>query len=104
MGLTIVAALLGFCVQSVGRKSIFNLAGVAQSIAGNNVYYYSFVEFFFSTIIQKSSPHDYWVQVRAVKFIQIRYEIHTYLHCGTEYYICSLILMKFQIEEIDKIN
>ncbi|XP_031784918.1 LHFPL tetraspan subfamily member 2 protein isoform X2 [Nasonia vitripennis] len=34
MGITVVAALLGCCVQSVGRKSIFNLAGVAQAVAG----------------------------------------------------------------------
>ncbi|XP_014212029.1 LHFPL tetraspan subfamily member 2 protein [Copidosoma floridanum] len=34
MGTTIVAALLGCCVQSVGRKSIFNLAGLAQGVAG----------------------------------------------------------------------
>ncbi|XP_058798354.1 LHFPL tetraspan subfamily member 2 protein [Phymastichus coffea] len=34
MGSTVVTALLGCCVQSVGRKSIFNLSGVAQAIAG----------------------------------------------------------------------
>ncbi|OXU25736.1 hypothetical protein TSAR_012405 [Trichomalopsis sarcophagae] len=34
MGITVVAALLGCCLQSVGRKSIFNLAGVAQAVAG----------------------------------------------------------------------
>jgi hypothetical protein len=36
MGCTVVAAILGCCVQSIGRKSIFNLAGVAQAIAGNS--------------------------------------------------------------------
>ncbi|XP_011496427.1 PREDICTED: lipoma HMGIC fusion partner-like 2 protein [Ceratosolen solmsi marchali] len=34
MGCTVVAALLGCCMQSVGGKSIFNLAGVTQAIAG----------------------------------------------------------------------
>ncbi|XP_046475810.1 LHFPL tetraspan subfamily member 2a protein [Neodiprion pinetum] len=34
MTATVVAALIGCCVQSVGKKSIFDLAGVAQSIAG----------------------------------------------------------------------
>ncbi|XP_063977967.1 LHFPL tetraspan subfamily member 2 protein [Diachasmimorpha longicaudata] len=34
MALTVFAALLGCCVQSIGRKSIFNLAGVAQAVAG----------------------------------------------------------------------
>ncbi|XP_066587747.1 LHFPL tetraspan subfamily member 2 protein [Prorops nasuta] len=34
MAMTILAALLGCCVQSIGRKSIFNLAGVAQAVAG----------------------------------------------------------------------
>ncbi|XP_015608328.1 LHFPL tetraspan subfamily member 2 protein [Cephus cinctus] len=34
MTVTVMAALLGCCVQSIGRKSIFNLAGVAQAIAG----------------------------------------------------------------------
>lgn len=35
MALTVFAAVIGCCVQSIGRKSIFNLAGVAQAIAGN---------------------------------------------------------------------
>lgn len=35
MSVTVIAALLGCCVQSIGRKSIFNLAGVAQAVAGN---------------------------------------------------------------------
>jgi len=35
MSVTVMAALLGCCVQSIGRKSIFNLAGVAQAVAGN---------------------------------------------------------------------
>ncbi|XP_057328693.1 LHFPL tetraspan subfamily member 2 protein isoform X1 [Microplitis mediator] len=34
MALTVFAAVIGCCVQSIGRKSIFNLAGVAQAIAG----------------------------------------------------------------------
>ncbi|KAK0084571.1 hypothetical protein PV325_006774 [Microctonus aethiopoides] len=34
MALTVVAALIGCCIQSIGRKSIFNLTGVAQAIAG----------------------------------------------------------------------
>lgn len=34
MSMTVVAALVGCCMQSIGRKSIFNLAGVAQVIAG----------------------------------------------------------------------
>lgn len=34
MGTTVLAALLGCYVQSVGRKSIFNLAGVGQAVAG----------------------------------------------------------------------
>ena len=34
MSVTVMAALLGCCVQSIGRKSIFNLAGVAQAVAG----------------------------------------------------------------------
>ncbi|XP_053978552.1 LHFPL tetraspan subfamily member 2 protein [Hylaeus anthracinus] len=34
MSLTVLAALIGCCIQSIGRKSIFNLAGVAQVIAG----------------------------------------------------------------------
>ncbi|XP_012251871.1 LHFPL tetraspan subfamily member 2 protein [Athalia rosae] len=34
MTVTVIAALLGCCVQSIGKKSIFDLAGVAQSIAG----------------------------------------------------------------------
>ena len=34
MAITIFAALLGCCIQSVGKKSIFNLAGVGQAIAG----------------------------------------------------------------------
>ncbi|XP_034950271.1 LHFPL tetraspan subfamily member 2 protein [Chelonus insularis] len=34
MSVSVLAALLGCCVQSVGRKSIFNLAGVTQAIAG----------------------------------------------------------------------
>ncbi|XP_046741258.1 LHFPL tetraspan subfamily member 2a protein [Diprion similis] len=34
MTATVVAALMGCCVQSIGKKSIFDLAGVAQSIAG----------------------------------------------------------------------
>lgn len=37
MSVTVMAALLGCCVQSIGRKSIFNLAGVAQAVAGNVV-------------------------------------------------------------------
>lgn len=37
MSITVIAALLGCCVQSIGRKSIFNLAGVAQAVAGNVV-------------------------------------------------------------------
>lgn len=36
MALTVVAALIGCCIQSIGRKSIFNLTGVAQAIAGKN--------------------------------------------------------------------
>lgn len=35
MSVTVMAALLGCCIQSIGRKSIFNLAGVAQAVAGN---------------------------------------------------------------------
>ncbi|KOX80551.1 Lipoma HMGIC fusion partner-like 2 protein, partial [Melipona quadrifasciata] len=35
MSMTVLAALVGCCLQSIGRKSIFNLAGVAQVIAGN---------------------------------------------------------------------
>lgn len=34
MALTVLAALIGCCIQSIGRKSIFDLAGVAQAIAG----------------------------------------------------------------------
>ncbi|KAK2584814.1 hypothetical protein KPH14_007127 [Odynerus spinipes] len=34
MTMTVFAALIGCCVQSIGRKSIFDLAGVAQAIAG----------------------------------------------------------------------
>lgn len=34
MAMTVLAALVGCCMQSIGRKSIFNLAGVAQVIAG----------------------------------------------------------------------
>ncbi|KAL6434359.1 hypothetical protein ACFW04_006049 [Cataglyphis niger] len=34
MSVTVMAALLGCCIQSIGRKSIFNLAGVAQAVAG----------------------------------------------------------------------
>ncbi|XP_043263281.1 LHFPL tetraspan subfamily member 2 protein [Colletes gigas] len=34
MATTVLAALIGCCVQSIGRKSIFNLAGVAQVVAG----------------------------------------------------------------------
>lgn len=34
MTLTVVAAFVGFCVQSIGRKSIFDLAGAAQAVAG----------------------------------------------------------------------
>ncbi|XP_078032594.1 LHFPL tetraspan subfamily member 2a protein-like [Augochlora pura] len=34
MAITVFAALIGCCIQSIGRKSIFNLAGVAQVIAG----------------------------------------------------------------------
>ena len=34
MSSTVVAALLGCCVQSIGRKSIFDVTGVAQAIAG----------------------------------------------------------------------
>lgn len=37
MSITVIAALLGCCVQSIGRKSIFNLAGVAQAVAGKVV-------------------------------------------------------------------
>ncbi|PBC29508.1 Lipoma HMGIC fusion partner [Apis cerana cerana] len=33
MAMTVLAALVGCCMQSIGRKSIFNLAGVAQVIA-----------------------------------------------------------------------
>lgn len=36
MAMTVLAALLGCCIQSIGRKSIFNLAGVAQVVAGNS--------------------------------------------------------------------
>lgn len=35
MATTVLAALVGCCRQSIGRKSIFNLAGVAQVVAGN---------------------------------------------------------------------
>lgn len=41
MSVTVMAALLGCCVQSIGRKSIFNLAGVAQAIAGNTILFFS---------------------------------------------------------------
>ncbi|XP_015179655.1 PREDICTED: lipoma HMGIC fusion partner-like 2 protein isoform X2 [Polistes dominula] len=34
MTMTVLAALIGCCVQSIGRKSIFDLSGVAQAIAG----------------------------------------------------------------------
>lgn len=34
MTVTVLAALMGCCVQSIGRKSIFDLSGVGQSIAG----------------------------------------------------------------------
>ena len=37
---TIGAAILGFCVQSIGRKSIFNLSGVAQAIAGKKLFFF----------------------------------------------------------------
>jgi hypothetical protein len=36
MTITVMAALMGCCVQSIGRKSIFDLAGVGQSIAGTD--------------------------------------------------------------------
>lgn len=34
MAITVLAALLGCCKQSIGRKSIFNIAGAAQALAG----------------------------------------------------------------------
>lgn len=36
-----IMALVGFCVQSVGKKSIFSLGGVIQAIAGINYYNYN---------------------------------------------------------------
>lgn len=39
MSVTVMAALLGCCVQSIGRKSIFNLAGVAQAVAGKCCFF-----------------------------------------------------------------
>ena len=33
-----IMSLVGFCVQSVGKKSIFSLGGVIQAIAGINCY------------------------------------------------------------------
>lgn len=38
MAMTVLAALVGCCMQSIGRKSIFNLAGVAQVIAGKKKF------------------------------------------------------------------
>lgn len=35
LGVVALMSLIGFCVQSVGRKSIFSLGGVIQAIAGN---------------------------------------------------------------------
>jgi len=33
MAITVIAAFLGYCVQSICRKSIFNVAGVIQGVA-----------------------------------------------------------------------
>ena len=35
LGVVALMSLIGFCVQSVGRKSIFSLGGVIQAVAGN---------------------------------------------------------------------
>ena len=35
LGVVALMSLIGFCVQSVGRKSIFSLGGVIQAMAGN---------------------------------------------------------------------
>lgn len=34
LGVVVIMSLLGFCLQSIGRKSIFSIGGLMQAIAG----------------------------------------------------------------------
>lgn len=38
LGVAVIMSLIGFCVQSVGKKSIFSLGGLIQAIAGITKY------------------------------------------------------------------
>lgn len=38
LGVAVIMSLVGFCVQSVGKKSIFSLGGLIQAIAGITRY------------------------------------------------------------------
>lgn len=37
LGITVFMSLVGFCFQSIGKKSIFSVGGVIQSVAGMNL-------------------------------------------------------------------
>lgn len=50
MGSTVLTALLGCCVQSIGRKSIFDLSGVAQAIAGQFTQLCTYLVLFYSSL------------------------------------------------------
>lgn len=38
LGVAVIMSLVGFCVQSVGKKSIFSLGGLIQAVAGITEY------------------------------------------------------------------
>ena len=38
LAIAVFMSIVGFCVQSIGKKSIFSVGGVIQSLAGINIY------------------------------------------------------------------
>ena len=38
LAVVVFMSLVGFCIQSIGKKSIFSVGGVIQSLAGINVF------------------------------------------------------------------
>ena len=42
LGVAVIMSLVGFCVQSVGKKSIFSLGGLIQAIAGITKYKFNY--------------------------------------------------------------